>query len=195
MFRVTSRDNINEYADSVTGLIKKCIDDVLPIMSFKRYPNKKMWIDGSLVAKLERESDHKHGKVNMDSSMVKQHKYNPHRSIMMAKHRGAIQWVNTRRMWQGLLTIMDYGKKDSHVAETNAALPEELNTFFSHFKHNDYSELPRRIPEDNEDHVLAVSTKDVCKSFKWANPHRAAGPDSIPSLALRACADQLAVVF
>ena len=79
-----------------------------------------MWIDGSLVAKLERDADHKHGKVTMNSSMVKQHKYNLHRSIKMAKHRGAIQWVNTRRMWQGLPTIMD--------AEEIWSVPESLHS-------------------------------------------------------------------
>jgi hypothetical protein len=35
IFRVASGDNVNEYVDSVTGFIKKCIDDTIPIVSFK----------------------------------------------------------------------------------------------------------------------------------------------------------------
>lgn len=31
-------DNVNEYANAVTGFIKKCIDDVIPIVSFKTNP-------------------------------------------------------------------------------------------------------------------------------------------------------------
>jgi hypothetical protein len=36
---------------------------------------------------------------------------------------------------------------------------------------------------------------DVSKTFKRVNPHKAAGPDGIPSRVLRACSDQLAGVF
>ena len=35
----------------------------------------------------------------------------------------------------------------------------------------------------------------MSKTFKHVNPRKAAGPDSIPSHVLRACADQLAGVF
>lgn len=38
MFRVAFVDNINEYVDSVTGFIKTCIDDVIPIV-IKTYLN------------------------------------------------------------------------------------------------------------------------------------------------------------
>jgi hypothetical protein len=67
MFRVTSQNNINEYADSVTGFIKKCIDNAIPIV-FRMYQNQKPWIDSSLVEKLK-ESDavYKHSKVIRDN--------------------------------------------------------------------------------------------------------------------------------
>ena len=42
---------------------------------------------------------------------------------------------------------------------------------------------------------LSFSVGDVSKSFKRVNPRKAAGPDGIPSRALRACADQLSGVF
>ena len=42
---------------------------------------------------------------------------------------------------------------------------------------------------------LCFTAADVRKTFKRVNPRKAAGPDGIPSSALRACADQLAGVF
>jgi hypothetical protein len=59
-------------------------------------------------------------------------------------------------MWQGLLTIMDLKNKSSHVVDTNSALLDELNTFFSHFEQNN-PELPRRAPVDNRSYLFTVS--------------------------------------
>ena len=113
--------------------------------------------------------------------MVKQYKYALHRSIKMARHKyrdGAIVkeqfgGSDTMCMWQGLLTSQITKKKASHVGDTNTALPDELNTFFSHSKHND-SELPSSAREDNEGYVITASTEDVCGSFKCVNSCMAA---------------------
>ena len=59
-------------------------------------------------------------------------------------------------MWQGLLTITDYKKKDNHVADINAALPDELNIFFSCLELNN-SELPSRALKHNEDYMLMLN--------------------------------------
>ena len=53
VFRIASNNNIKEYADSVSELIRKCIDDVVPIATIKTFPNHKPWIDGSLRLKLK----------------------------------------------------------------------------------------------------------------------------------------------
>ena len=58
------------------------------MVSYKTYPNRKPWIDGSFVGKLkERDAAYKHGKVTRDNCMVKQHKYDLRRSIKMARHK------------------------------------------------------------------------------------------------------------
>ena len=55
---------INEYANSVTGFIEKCIDDVIPMVSFKTDLDQNPWIDVSLVEKLkERDAVYEHGLV------------------------------------------------------------------------------------------------------------------------------------
>ena len=52
MFRVASK-NIDEHTDTVTEFIRKCMGDVVPTVTIKTYPNQKLWIDGSIRAKLK----------------------------------------------------------------------------------------------------------------------------------------------
>ena len=51
MFRDSS-DGIEEYTTSVTGFINKCIDDVVPTVTVRTYPNQKPWITGNIHAEL-----------------------------------------------------------------------------------------------------------------------------------------------
>ena len=95
-----------------------------------------------------------------------------------------------RHMWQGLQTITDYKRKTSHVADI-VLLLDKLNTFFARFEDNT---VPPTWPA-TKGCGLSFSVNDVSMIFKLANPRKAAGPDGIPSRALRACADQLAGVF
>ena len=53
MFRIASNNNTDEYADSGSEFIRKCIDDVVPIAMIKTFPNQKPWIDGSIRVKLK----------------------------------------------------------------------------------------------------------------------------------------------
>ncbi|CDQ87409.1 unnamed protein product [Oncorhynchus mykiss] len=39
MFRIASDNNIDEYADSVSEFISKCIGDVVPTATIKTFPN------------------------------------------------------------------------------------------------------------------------------------------------------------
>ena len=48
MFRIASNNNIDEYADSGSEFISKCIGDVVPTATIKTFPNQKPWIDGSI---------------------------------------------------------------------------------------------------------------------------------------------------
>ena len=42
MFRIASNNNIDEYDDSVSEFIRKCVDDVVPIATIKTFPNQKL---------------------------------------------------------------------------------------------------------------------------------------------------------
>ena len=56
MFCTASNNNIDEYADSVSEFIRKCIEDVVSIATIKTFPNQKPWIDGSIRVKLKARS-------------------------------------------------------------------------------------------------------------------------------------------
>jgi hypothetical protein len=53
MFWVASDNNIDVYTDTLTEFIRKCTRDVVPTVTIKTYPNQKLWIDGSIHAKLK----------------------------------------------------------------------------------------------------------------------------------------------
>ena len=52
MFRDSS-DDIEESTTSVTGFINKCIEDVVPTVTVRIYPNQKPWITGNIRTDLE----------------------------------------------------------------------------------------------------------------------------------------------
>jgi hypothetical protein len=52
MFRDSS-DGIEEYTTSVIGFINKCIDDVVPTVTVRTYPNQKPWITGNIRTELK----------------------------------------------------------------------------------------------------------------------------------------------
>ena len=52
MFRDSS-NGIEEYTTSVIGFINKCIDNVVPIVTVRAYPNQKPWITGNIHTELK----------------------------------------------------------------------------------------------------------------------------------------------
>jgi hypothetical protein len=52
MFRDSS-NGIEEYTISVTGFINKCIEDVIPTVTVRTYPNQKPMITGNIRTELK----------------------------------------------------------------------------------------------------------------------------------------------
>ena len=52
MFR-SSSDGIEEYTTSVTGFINKFIEDIIPTMTVRTYPNQKPRITGNICTELK----------------------------------------------------------------------------------------------------------------------------------------------
>ena len=140
MFWVASENNINNVTDTVTELM---YGDVVPTVTIKTYPNQKLWIDGSISAKLKVQTTaFNHGKVTGNMVEYKQCRYFLRKAIKQAKSqcRDKVELQfndsDTRRVWQGLQTITDYKVKTSHIADTDILLPDKLNTFFGRFEDN-----------------------------------------------------------
>ena len=56
MFCDAADGDISEYTDSVSSYISKCIDDVVPWVSVRTFPNQKPWVNGNVRAKLRARS-------------------------------------------------------------------------------------------------------------------------------------------
>jgi hypothetical protein len=46
-------DGIEEYTTLVTGFINKCMDEVVPTVTVRAYPNQKPWITGNICTELK----------------------------------------------------------------------------------------------------------------------------------------------
>ncbi len=58
MFRAASDDDIEEYSDSVTCFIRKCIEDVILTKTIRIYPNQKPWINSDVRSALSKQMRH-----------------------------------------------------------------------------------------------------------------------------------------
>ena len=102
-----SSSGIEEYTTSVTGLINKCVEDVIPTVTVRTYPNQKPWITGNI--RIEVKGRAAALKVR-DSNPEAYNKscYALRRTIKQAKrqYRAKIESYYTgsdaRLMWQGL---------------------------------------------------------------------------------------------
>ena len=96
MFRIASDNNIE--------FISKCIGDVVPMVTIKTFPNQKLWIDGSICAKLKAHTAFNYGKAPGKMAEYKQCNYSLCKAIKTAKrqHRfkveSQVNSSNTRHM-------------------------------------------------------------------------------------------------
>jgi hypothetical protein len=115
MFRDSS-NGIEEYTTSVIGFINKCIDNVVPTVTVRTYPNQKSWITGNIRIELKaRAAAFKERETNPDA--YKKSCYALRRTIKQASINTGLQLnpttpgLDARRTWQGLKTITDYKGK------------------------------------------------------------------------------------
>ena len=108
----------------------------------KMWCNQKPWIDGSIRSKLKaRTTAFNYGKVTGNITEYKQCNYSLHKAIKQAKRQyrdkveSQFNGSDTRRMWQGLQSIIDY-KENQPVADTDFLLPDKLNNFIARFEDN-----------------------------------------------------------
>ena len=196
MFRDSS-GSVDEYADTVTAFIRKCVDDVVPCRQVRVYPNQKPWLNCEVRSALSaRSAAFRAG----NTEEYKQSNYALRKSIRAAKRAYRVKveaqfnTANTRSLWQGLNTISDYKTASRTLPSTSADLPDELNNFYARFDGIPAAPL-ESAPPTADPNPPSVSVADVCRAFKRVNPRKSAGPDGIPGRVLKACYRELAGVF
>lgn len=204
MFRESSCD-VDEFTEVVTCFLGKLLEDTIPMVTVKVFPNQKPWVDKTIRAALNaRTAAYNEGLTTGDMSPYKAAAYKLRKAVKAAKRRhrdkveGQLRDRDTRRMWQGLRTMTDYTGRVNTAAVADSSLVEELNTFFARFEAagaNASLEASAGVHTGAEDRPLSLSEHDVRRALRRVNSRKAAGPDGIPGRLLKSCADQLAPVF
>ncbi|KAK2918358.1 hypothetical protein Q8A73_002729 [Channa argus] len=193
--------SVQDYAEYVTGYISTCVDNIVPTIQIRKFPNQKPWINSQVRQMLRTRS------LAIRSSNETEYKaarYGLRKAITAAKRQyrekldSFYSTTDSGRMWQGLQHITDYRTNTTHVTTSTDSLPDDLNTIYTRF------EGPSYTAERGPTHTWTtqppsppstVSTTQVHKALRKINPRKAAGPDNIPGRALRACANELADVL
>ncbi|KAK2921577.1 hypothetical protein Q8A73_001062 [Channa argus] len=193
--------SVQDYAEYVTGYISTCVDNIVPTILIRKFPNQKPWINSQVRQMLRTRSlAFRSG----NETEYKAAKYGLRKAITAAKRQyrekldSFCSTTDSGGMWQGLQHITDYRTNTTNITTSTDSLPDDLNTFYTRF------EGPSYTAERGPTHTWTtqppsppptVSTTQVHKALRKINPRKAAGPDNIPGRALRACANELADVL
>ncbi|KAL0190088.1 hypothetical protein M9458_017187, partial [Cirrhinus mrigala] len=192
-----NQTDLQEYTETVTAYIKKCIDDVTVTKTITTRANQKPWMTAEVRRLLKiRDEAFRSG----DRAALKTARANLSHGIKKAKHQYAQKINNnfsdskdTRSLWQAIQTITDY-KPLPQASDDDTSLPDALNHFYSRFEIQNNTPAQKLHTSPN-DQVLCLSAADVRKTLSRINPRKAAGPDNIPGRVLRECAAQLTDVL
>ncbi|KAK3518337.1 hypothetical protein QTP86_003647 [Hemibagrus guttatus] len=182
--------------------IRKCIDDVTVSKSITTQPNQKLWTTTKVHTMLK-SRDFAFRARDKDALRTAWAKLSQAISEAKRAHSQRIHGHfqssgDTRCIWQGIQSITNYRLaspvKPSFACDSDASLPDALNSFYAWFEAENGVTARKTIPPP-EDQVLCLTTADVRKTLRRVNPRKASGPDNIPGRVLRECAEQLADVL
>ncbi|KAL0148752.1 hypothetical protein M9458_055930 [Cirrhinus mrigala] len=192
-----NQTDLQEYTETVTAYIKKCIDDVTVTKTITTRANQKPWMTAEVrrLLKIRDEAFRSGGKAALKTARA-----NQSHGIKKAKHQYAQKINNnfsdskdTRSLWQAIQTITDY-KPLPQASDDDTSLPDALNHFYSRFETQNNTPAQKLHTSPN-DQVLCLSAADIRKTLSRINLRKAAGPDNIPGRVLRECAAQLTDVL
>ncbi|KAK2908186.1 hypothetical protein Q8A73_009259 [Channa argus] len=189
--------DLQEYAETVSVYINKCIDDVTVKKTITVLANQKPWMTGDVYRLLKTQNA---AFIAGDEVGLRKARANLSRGIREAKRqysrRIAHQFSNsrdTRSLWQGIQTITDY-RPPPRTCDSNISLLNEVNAFFTRFEKQNIS-TAQKTPPPPSDQVLMLTPDSVRRYFSRINARKAPGPDNIPGRVLRDCAAELTNVF
>ncbi len=173
--------DLQEYTETVTAYIKKCIDDVTVTKTITTRANQKLWMTAEVCGLLKTRDE---ALRSGDKAALKTARANLSCGIKNAK-RSYAQKINnhftdsrdTRSLWQAIQTITDY-KPPPQACDDDPSLPDTLNHIYSRFEMQNDTPA-QKLPTPPNDQALCI------------NPRKAAGPDNISGRVLKDCAAQL----
>ncbi|KAI4876485.1 hypothetical protein NFI96_000039 [Prochilodus magdalenae] len=129
--------SIDDYAEYVTGYIHTCIENIVPIIQVRKFPNQKPWVNTEVLQMLRARSvAFKSG----DETALKVAQYKLKKAIRSAKrqHREKTERLystaDPRRMWQCLDQITDFRSRPGNIISSSSSLPDDLNAFYTRFE-------------------------------------------------------------
>ncbi|KAJ8366183.1 hypothetical protein SKAU_G00150140 [Synaphobranchus kaupii] len=164
--------DIEEYTDTVTSYISKCIDDVTHTKTIITRANRKP----CLVHRLLRARDNAFRAG--DETGLRAARANLSRGIRKAKqeytHKITCHFKDsrdTRSLWQGIQTITDY-KPAPQLCDSNISLLNNLNSFFACFEAQNNTH-PQKTPPPPHDQALCLSAASVKRTLSTINTRKA----------------------
>ncbi|KAK1799610.1 hypothetical protein P4O66_000381 [Electrophorus voltai] len=184
-----------EFMEAVVGFIGKLVDNTIPRITIKKFPNQKPWVDKTIREALNSCT------AAYNAGII---------SGNMDEYKSAAYGVRRAGLW----TITDYRSPPSGLISADESLANELNTFFARFEATSSSANASHTNANSaytnnangaigaangacaeptiEQRPLIITESDMRRVFKRVNTRKAMGPDGMCGRVLKACADQLA---
>eukprot|EP00061_Rhincodon_typus_P003367 g19914.t1 len=129
--------NLDEYTNTVTDFISKCVEGCVPKKSIWVFPNRKPWMKREIHSLLK--ATHV-AFVSDNPDLYRKSRCDLHKAIKDAKmqYRTKLEvqtnHMDSRCLWQSLNNITGYKMKQSKVADNDTSLPEALNAVCAWFE-------------------------------------------------------------
>lgn len=150
--------DVEEYPESVTGYIEKCIVDVTVIKSITIRANQKPWMTVKALKQL---------KIR-DAALRSEDKVALRLARTDLQKGNFCDFGDTKCMREGIQAITDY-RTTPQVEASDASLPHRLNEFYTRFKALNHTPVRKTDPHVDKQ---ALSTVDVRKSFNAIIPQQ-----------------------
>lgn len=108
-------------------------------------------------------------------------------------NQGVRDTKDPRHLWPGIQSVTDY-RPTPQPREDNTGFLNLPDTALSQFEENNTT-TPTKAPPGSDNVTLHLDPTDVQRTLLTVNPKKAAGPDNIPGIVLRDCADSLTDVL
>lgn len=203
IFKETSVD-IDELTDVISSYVTFCEDNVIPLKTFKTFPNNKPWVLKSLKMLLSKKRKlFREGNLSELNLVKREIKCKIRRAKLNYRDRleGELRQNKLRSVWDGLKTITGTKRRSNSrislngVAISDKHLAQDLNSFYLRFDTYNFSNEILTLKKKLQCTRSPLNELSVVQSFRRTKVRKSPGPDSICGRLLHSCAEQLGPIF